>query len=341
MEKINRNESTLNTNPITLTFHLSQKQKEHKEATGGFTLLISSIQTACKYISSKVRKAGMFNLYGNTLTSNTTGDIQKKLDIMANEVFINALKNSGQVCIIASEEEQEAITKELNPDAKYIVTFDPLDGSSNVDANVTIGSIFGIYKKTSEEFNPSDILQDGDNIVASGYCVYGSSTQLILCIDKKVNGYTLDPSLGEFVLTHPNLIIPKTYPIYSINEGNAAYWDDAVTKYINSKKFPEKGKKTYSLRYIGSMVADVHRTLLYGGIFMYPTDKKSPEGKLRLIYECNPLSYIIESAGGKSITGKGRVLAVQPKTIHQRSGIIMGSPDDVDEIEKLYEVLNK
>ncbi len=205
---------------------------------------------------------------------------------------------------------------------------------------LTIGSIFGIFKRTGEAFNKDDLLQKGENLIAAGYCVYGSSTQLILCIDKVINGYTLDPSLGEFVLTHPNLKIPKSHAIYSINEGNAAHWDEAITKYVHSKKFPEKGKKAYSLRYIGSMVADVHRTLLYGGIFMYPTDTKSPNGKLRLIYECNPMSYIIEAAGGRATTGKERILSLAPKTIHQRCGVIMGSPDDVEEVEKLYEELN-
>jgi fructose-1,6-bisphosphatase I len=334
----NNPKSTLNTNPITLSFHLIQTQKEHKEASGDFTQLMSSISTACKFISSKVRKAGLANLYGSTTTSNTTGDVQKKLDVIANEVFINSLRNSHQVCIIASEEEDQAITNELNSSAKYIVTFDPLDGSSNIDANVTIGSIFGIYKrKTKDQPDVNvDLLQTGENLIASGYCVYGSSTQLVLCIDKKVNGYTLDPSLGEFILTHPDISMPKRNPIYSINEGNEAFWDEPVKQYVKSKKYPEKGSKIYSLRYIGSMVADVHRTLLYGGIFMYPADSKSPEGKLRLIYECNPLSYVIESAGGKAITGKERVLEIKPTKIHQKCPIIMGSLNDVEDVEKLY-----
>jgi fructose-1,6-bisphosphatase I len=343
METNTSKQTTLNTNPITLTFHLTQGQKEHKEATGDFTQLMSSIATACKFISSKVRKAGLANLYGSTSSSNTTGDIQKKLDVIANEVFINSLRNSQQVCIIASEEEEHAIMDDMNPHAKYIVTFDPLDGSSNIDANVTIGSIFGIYKRKSTD-KPNveeDLLQTGENIIASGYCVYGSSTQLVLCIEKKVNGYTLDPSLGEFILTHPDICIPKRNPIYSINEGNEAFWDEAIRSYVISKKHPEKGGKVYSLRYIGSMVADVHRTLLYGGIFMYPTDSKSPEGKLRLIYECNPLSYVIESAGGKSFTGKERVLDIKPTKIHQKCGIIMGSLNDVEDVEKLYASINK
>lgn len=335
-------QSMIFTNPKTLTFHLSEFQQQHREATGDFTLLLSSIQTACKFISSKVRKAGIANLYGsntgsNGSTINVTGDIQKKLDVICNEVFINALKNSKKVLAILSEEEDDPIF--IDDQGKYIVSFDPLDGSSNVDANVTIGSIFGIWKAQSE--NPKEkLLFPGNQLIAAGYCVYGSATQLILCIDENVNGYTLDPSLGEFIFTHPNLKIPKSNPIYSINEGNAANWDEKVTKYVHSKKFPEKGKKGYSLRYIGSMVADVHRTLLYGGIFMYPADAKSPSGKLRLMYECSPLSYIIENAGGKASNGKMRILDIVPKEAHERCPVFLGSYDDVTEVEELYALTN-
>jgi fructose-1,6-bisphosphatase I len=331
-------QKTSYTNLVTLTFHMIESQKHHKEAKGDFTLLLSSIQTACKFISSKVRKAGMANLYGISGNVNITGDVQKKLDVLANEVFINSLKSSNQVCVILSEEEDEPII--IDEAAKYIVAFDPLDGSSNIDANVTIGSIFGIWKKQGEKFEKSDLLQRGDNLVASGYCVYGSSTQMIICIDNIVHGYTLDPNLGEFILTHPNIKIPETNPIYSINEGNSALWDSQITEYIKSKKYPPKGKKTYSLRYIGSMVADVHRTLLYGGIFMYPADSKNSEGKLRLMYECNPLSLIIESSGGRASTGKKRIMDVQPTDIHQRCPVIMGSIKDVEELENLYNSLN-
>jgi fructose-1,6-bisphosphatase I len=323
------------TDLVTLTFHMLETQQEHEGATGDFTLLISSIQTACKFISSKVRKAGLANLYGISGNINTTGDVQKKLDVLANEVFINSLKSSKQVSVILSEEEENAIV--VNPNGKYIVSFDPLDGSSNIDANVTIGSIFGIWKMQGNGMSlEQEVLQKGENLIASGYCVYGSSTQLITCIDKIVNGYTLDPSLGEFILTHPKIKIPESNPIYSINEGNSVLWDKAITEYVLSKKQPPKGKKTYSLRYIGSMVADVHRTLLYGGIFMYPADSKSPEGKLRLMYECNPLGYVIECAGGKAITGKGRILEIEPKDIHQRCPVIMGSIKDVEDVENLY-----
>ena len=322
-----------NTNLVTLTFQTIQTQQHHEVAKGDFTLLLSSIQTACKFISSKVRKAGMANLYGTAGGLNVTGDVQKKLDILANEVFINSLKSSQQVSVILSEEEEKPII--VDEEAKYIVSIDPLDGSSNIDANVTIGSIFGIWRKSENKLDPSHLLQKGTDLIASGYCVYGSSTQLITCIDKVVNGYTLDPSLGEFILTHPDLKMPENTPTYSINEGNSIYWDESITEFVKRKK-GFTGKKPYSLRYIGSMVADVHRTLLYGGIFMYPADSKSTEGKLRLMYECNPLSFIIETAGGKASTGKERILMIQQNDTHQRCSAIIGNAKDVEEIEELY-----
>lgn len=265
---------------MTLTRHLIQQQQKHHEASGDFTLLLTSIQLACKYISSKVRRAGLVNIHGiaeGQAGPNATGDVQKKLDVISNEVFINAVKNSGKVCALASEEEEEAMFLNI-PGAKYVVTFDPLDGSSNIDANVSIGSIFGIWKRVSPEGpgTKADLLQKGTAMIAAGYCVYGSSTELVLALGGDVNCYTLDPTLGEFVLTRPHLKIKPRHQIYSINEGNTANWDEATTKYIHDKKFPSKesGLKVYSLRYVGSMVSDVHRTLVYGGIFMYPTDKK-------------------------------------------------------------------
>ena len=328
--------------PITLAFHLIQNQKDIKEATGDFTLLLTSIQTALKYISSKVRKAGIANLYGVSGESNVSGDTQKKLDIISNESFINALKMSNKVCAMASEENEFPILLEENHEAQYVVAFDPLDGSSNIDANVTIGSIFSIWRRISKgRCGVEDLLQSGENIIAAGYTCYGSSTQLVLSIQGfAVNCYTLDPSLGEFVLTHPNIKIPSRGSIYSINEGNASFWDKQITEYIHSKKFPPKGQKIYSLRYIGSMVGDIHRTLLYGGIFLYPSDSKSPEGKLRLLYEVFPMSFIAENAGGKSSNGQKRILSILPKKIHQRSSIIIGSKEDVEDVENLYKALD-
>jgi len=330
----------VNTDPITLTRYLVSSQKEHTEATGDFTILLTSIQTACKFISSKVRKAGIANLYGIAGGStNMSGDTQKKLDVLSNEVFINVLKASSKCCILASEEDDDPIEVAIENQGKYVVCFDPLDGSSNIDANVSIGSIFGIWKKISSgpTGTVEDLFQTGDSLLAAGYCLYGTSTQIVIALgDGPVNGYTLDPSLGEFILTHPDIRIPKRGVIYSINEGNAGAWEEPVTKYVHSKKFPEPGQKGYSLRYIGSMVADVHRTLLYGGIFLYPADKKAPSGKLRVLYEVFPMAYIVERAGGKASNGHKRVLELVPKKVHERSGIILGSAEDVEDVEKLY-----
>jgi fructose-1,6-bisphosphatase I len=328
------------TDPVTLTRHLITSQKEHKEASGDFTMLLTAIQTACKYISSKVRKAGIANLYGATGTGNATGDDQKKLDVLANEVFINVLRSSQKCSVLASEEEDAAIFVDIEH-GKYVVAFDPLDGSSNIDVNISIGSIFGIWKKITSEPKGTleDLMQPGSSLAAAGYCLYGSSTQLVLCMsDSPVNGYTLDPSLGEFILTHPNMQVPPKGAIYSINEGNASTWDATIKQYVNSKKFPEKdsGKKPFSLRYVGSMVADVHRTLIYGGIFMYPGDSKNPDGKLRVLYECFPMAFVIEKAGGKASTGMKRILDIIPKKIHERCPVILGSKEDVEEVDKLY-----
>eukprot|EP00126_Sphaerothecum_destruens_P006856 Sdes_comp19558_c0_seq6m11216 len=217
--------------------------------------------------------------------TNKTGDEQKKLDVLANEVFINALKSSGKVSVMVSEENEDAILVEPALRGPYCAVFDPLDGSSNIDCGVSIGTIFGIYRvKENSEGKVSDVLRPGKEMVAAGYCMYGSSCCLVLCLGHEVHGYTLDPTIGEFILTHDNIKIPPRGKTYSINEGNSLYWDAATKEYVESKKFPKKGNP-YSARYIGSMVADVHRTLLYGGIFMYPADSKSPKGKLRILYE--------------------------------------------------------
>lgn len=335
--------SEIQTDIITLTRHLIIDQQFHKQATGDFTMLLSSIQLACKFISSQVRKAGITNLYGLVGNVNTSGDSQKKLDVLSNEVFVNSLKSSHKCCVMASEEEEHMIEVDIKEQGKYVVAFDPLDGSSNIDANVSIGTIFGIWKRKSEgpKVDIGDVLQKGTDLVAAGYCVYGSATILVLCTEKKVDGYTLDPSLGEFILTHPNMKTPKRGNIYSINEGNASAWDEPIAKYVQDKKFPLEGKKPYSLRYVGSMVADIHRTILYGGIFLYPGDKKSPQGKLRLLYEGFPIAFIIEASGGKAIDGHKRLLEVECKELHGRSGVIMGSSDDVDDVEEYYKKWNK
>lgn len=262
---------------------------------------------------------------------------------MANRIFINALQSSGKVSAMLSEENEHVImvdppnTDGSHSFGRYYVVFDPLDGSSNIDFGVTVGSIFGIYqRKTKSLSSQEDLLRPGRDMVAAGYAMYGSFTSLVLTTGSGVHGYTLDPSLGEFILTHPNMRIPKRGTVYSVNEGNSVYWDDACKAYFNSLKQPEGNKSPYSARYVGSMVADVHRTLLQGGIFAYPADKKSPSGKLRVLYECFPMAMILEQASGKASTGKSPLADIQPKGFHDRSPVFLGSPDDVNDLEAFY-----
>ncbi|XP_047341027.1 fructose-1,6-bisphosphatase, cytosolic [Impatiens glandulifera] len=325
------------TDLMTITRFVLNEQTKHAESRGDFTILLSNIVLGCKFVCSAVNKAGLAKLIGLAGETNVQGEEQKKLDVLSNEVFMNALISSGRTCILVSEEDEEATIVEPSKRGRYSVVFDPLDGSSNIDCGVSIGTIFGIYL-LNEESEPTvnDVLQPGKNMVAAGYCMYGSSCTLVLSTGSGVNGFTLDPSLGEFILTHPDIKIPKKGKIYSVNEGNAKNWDAPTTKYVEKCKFPDDGSSPKSLRYIGSMVADVHRTLLYGGIFLYPSDKKSPDGKLRVLYEVFPMSFLLEQAGGQAFTGKERALDLVPKKIHERSPIFLGSYDDVEEIKELY-----
>jgi fructose-1,6-bisphosphatase I len=295
-------------NPITLTRFILAETQHFDKATGDFAILLQSIQLACKAIASATRRIGIASMYGvaDGQAENASGDTQKKLDVFSNELFINCLKFSKQVYLLCSEEEDHAIIMHEKKGG-YAVVFDPLDGSSNIDANISVGTIFGIYKKDALDVKPTseaDALRPGTELVAAGYAMYGSSTTFILTTGNGVNGFMLDPAIGEFVLTHRNIRVPKKGSIYSINEGNAASWDAATTELVRRAKTKQpNGKGPKSARYVGSMVADVHRTLLYGGIFCYPADSKSPSGKLRLLYEANPMSMIVEQAGGKSSTG--------------------------------------
>nr|CAB3245050.1 fructose-1,6-bisphosphatase 1-like [Phallusia mammillata] len=316
----------------TLTRFITERGRQCGSATGELTQLLNAICTAIKSIATNVRRAGIMNLYGIAGSTNTTGDEQKKLDVISNLVFINLIRASFTTCLMVSEENEEVIVVETEKQGKYIVTFDPLDGSSNIDCLVSIGTIFGIYKKTGDGPPAAkDVLQKGRQMVAAGYALYGSATVIVLATEYSLDMFMLDPSVGEFVLTERDLTIKKKGKIFSINEGYAKFWDPAIKEYIDRKKFPQDGSSPYNARYIGSMVADVHRTLVYGGIFGYPAHSKSPNGKLRLLYEAAPMSYIIEKAGGKSTTGQCDVLDVQPEHIHQRVPIFIGSPDDVDE----------
>ncbi|VAH82188.1 unnamed protein product [Triticum turgidum subsp. durum] len=300
---------TFRTDLMTITRHVLNEQSRHPESRGDLTILLSHI---------------------------VLGE-QKKLDVLSNEVFVNALVSSGRTCVLVSEEDEKATFVDPKLRGKYCVCFDPLDGSSNIDCGVSIGTIFGIYMiKNQDTVTLEEVLQPGKDMIAAGYCMYGSSCTLVLSTGNGVNGFTLDPSLGEFIMTHPDIKIPPKGKIYSVNEGNAKNWDTPTAKYVEKCKYPTDGSSPKSLRYIGSMVADVHRTLLYGGIFLYPADKKSPSGKLRVMYEVFPMSFLMEEAGGQSFTGKGRSLDLIPTDIHERSPIFLGSSDDVEEIKALY-----
>jgi len=326
----------INTEIVTLTRFLTEEQTKHKEATGDFTLLCHALQFSFKSIAYYIRRASLINLTGLAGSSNITGDDQKKLDVIGNDLFVSAMRSCAKVRVLVSEEEEEAIPFDEHPEARYFVACDPIDGSSNLDAGVSVGTIFGVFKlPEGSQGKKEDLLRPGNELLASGFTMYGASAQLVITMkDGPVNGFTMDNALGEFILTHPNMRIPKKRAIYSVNEGNSSYWEEPVKEYINSLKYPEESSgKPYSARYIGSMVADAYRTLLYGGIFAYPADKKSPKGKLRILYECAPMAMVFENAGGQAVDSKmRRMLEVTPEHIHDRSGIFMGSYDEVQKV---------
>lgn len=329
-------------NFMTLPRHILMREKQHPEATGELSALLHDLSLAAKVISLEVNKAGLVDILGFTGTNNVHGEQVKKLDIYAHEMLIRAMDHGGHLCVMASEEEENIIhIPTRHKIGKYVMLFDPLDGSSNIDANVSIGTIFSIYRRISPDGTPGtleDCLQPGTEQVAAGYIIYGSSTMMVYTTGEGVYGFTLDPAFGEFLLSHNNIQIPKKANIYSINEGNYKYWRSGLKKYIKFIQGAyDREEKPYSARYIGSMVADIHRNLLYGGIFIYPADKRNPNGKLRLMYECNPMAFIIEAAGGKAIDGSKRILEIQPKELHQRVPIYIGSADAVDTIAKYLE----
>ncbi len=322
-------------NVKTLGQFIIEKQADFPYAKGELSRLLRDIGIASKIVNREVNKAGLAEILGETGHTNVQGERVKKLDVFANEQFIAALKAGGEVCAIASEENEEVIPvdSEISKSAKYVVAMDPLDGSSNIDVNVSVGTIFSIYRRTtlSGPGNIEDFMQRGTEQIAAGYVIYGSSCMLVYTTGKGVNGFTLDPSIGEFCLSHPNMQTPKKGKMYSINEGNYLHFPDGVKKYI--KYCQEEDAKTdrpYSSRYIGSGVADIHRNLINGGIYIYPTTTKSPKGKLRLLYECNPLAFIVEQAGGKASTGTQRIMEVPLKELHQRTPLFIGSSEMVD-----------
>ncbi len=318
---------------ITIERHIIEGERQHPGATGNFSAVLRDLTLAFKVIWREVSKAGLVNILGLAGKENIHGDSVKKLDVFADDAIYKAMDHGGHLCVMASEENEGVLhIPDDYPKGKYVLLFDPLDGSSNFDANVTIGTIFSIYRRVSNSGKGTlaDCTQPGYKQIAAGYVAYGSSTMLLYTTGDGVHGFTLDPSIGEFLLSHENIRVPKRGRIYSVNEGNYRYWDAGVKHYI--KYLQEEDGKTgrpYSGRYIGSMVADIHRTLLYGGIFLYPGDARYPHGKLRLMYEANPMSYIMEQAGGAATDGSKRILDVVPESLHQKTPLFIGSEEDV------------
>ena len=323
----------------TLGQFIIERQSDFPYAKGELSRLLRDIGIAAKIVNREVNKAGLVDILGDQGTMNSYGENQKKLDMYANEQFISALSSGGETCAVASEENEGLvqINSEVSKNAKYVVCVDPLDGSSNIDVNVSIGTIFSIYRRASFGGNveEKDYLQKGTEQIAAGYVIYGSSTMLVYTTGKGVNGFTLDPSIGEFCLSCPDMVCPKSGTLYSINEGYYVHFPDGVKQYIKYCQVEDhKTNRPYSSRYIGSLVADFHRNLLKGGIFIYPSTLKSPKGKLRLLYECNPLAFIIEQAGGKASDGLRRILDIKPASLHQRTPLFIGSVEMVTQAEE-------
>lgn len=323
----------------TLGQFIIEKQTDFPYAKGELSRLLRDIGIAAKIVNREVNKAGLVDILGTVGGTNVFGENQKKLDVYADEQFIAALKDGGECCFVASEEQEEGVELTdagISKNAKYIVCIDPLDGSSNIEVNVSVGTIFSIYRRISqvgEALTPEDLLQTGLRQVAAGYIIYGSSTMLVYTTGKGVNGFTLDPSIGEFCLSHPNMKIPTQGHIYSVNEGNYLKFPQGVKNYIKyCQEEDAASNRPYTSRYIGSMVADIHRNLLLGGVFIYPQTSLQPKGKLRLMYECNPIAFIIEQAGGKATTGTQRILEIVPEELHQRVPAILGSTDMVNKV---------
>ena len=326
----------------TLNEFILERQADFPFATGELSRILSDIAFASKIVSRDVRQAGLVDhILGAQGGQNIQGEEQQKLDVVADLAFIKAFENGGEVCGIASEENDTflAFSSETAKNGHYVVLFDPLDGSSNIDVNVSIGTIFSVYRRTSKVGHlatENDMLQPGSAQVAAGYVLYGSSTMLVYTTGKGVNGFTLDPSIGEFCLSHPDMKMPETGRLYAMNEGNLNIVEPGLVEYIEYCRSNENDKGgPYSGRYIGSLVADFHRNLIKGGIYIYPETTTSPEGRLRLLYECNPLAFIAEQAGGIATTGRQRILDIQPTRLHQRVPFYIGSKNMVEKAMSL------
>mgnify|MGYP002639771825 FL=1 len=323
----------------TMGEFLVETQKAFPQANGGLTQVLSSIRLAAKVVHRTINKAGLVDILGDAGSENVQGEHQMKMDIYANDTFLKSFKSMGEVCGVGSEELEDfiAFDDDIHNNSKYVVLMDPLDGSSNVDVNVSVGTIFSIYRRISPLGRPvqlEDFLQPGNKQVAAGYVIYGSSTMLVFTTGNGVNGFTLDPSIGTFCLSHPLIQVPENGSIYSVNEGNYVHFPEGVKRYIKyCQELDEPSGRPYTSRYIGSLVSDLHRNLLKGGIYLYPTGTKSPKGKLRLLYECNPLAFITEQAGGRATDGYQRIMDIKPEELHQRVAYFVGSTAMVLEAE--------
>ncbi len=330
---------------ITIERHFVEEQKLNPHATGELTDLLYDVAFAAKLVRREVVRAGLVDILGMAGTTNVQGEEVKKLDLFANEKIINAIGQHGRFAIMGSEENEGTIVPPKNESGKYVLLFDPLDGSSNIDVNVSVGTIFSIYRLTGENPQKADIkdcLQKGSQQVAAGYVIYGSSVVMVYSSGHGVHGFTYDPTIGEFLLSHENITTPERGKYYSINEGSWNQFNDPTINFINYLKAEDAGTgRPYSTRYIGSLVADFHRNLLTGGIFIYPATKKHPNGKLRLMYEANPLAFICEQAGGRATNGKERILDIDPAELHQRTPLYIGSRNDVIAAEEFEQGIRK
>jgi fructose-1,6-bisphosphatase I len=324
----------------TLGEFIIENQNQFSSTTGEFSRLLSSIKLAAKIVNHSVNKAGLGDILGTAGNTNIQGEEQQKLDVYANEVFMQTLINRQILCGIASEEEEDFVAikdKDGNSPNKYVVLIDPLDGSSNIDVNITVGTIFSIYKRITPVGTPvkkEDFLQKGNQQVAAGYVAYGTSTMLVYTSGHGVNGFTMNPVIGSFHLTHPNIKFPKESTIYTINQANYELFSTGMKKYADFCQKQKNGKRSYTARYIGSLVADFHRNMLKGGVYIYPATSSSPNGKLRLLYECNPMAFIAEQAGGKASDGLQRIMDIKPTELHQRVPFFCGSEDMVSKAEE-------
>ena len=323
----------------TLGEFIIKNQQDFPYAKGELTSLLSAIRLAGKMVNQEINKAGLAEIRGKAGKENVQGEVQAKLDVLANDMFISTLRDRGDICGLASEELEDFLVfnEDRHKNANYVVLIDPLDGSSNIDVGITVGTIFSVYRRLSPLGTPvtaEDFLQPGTSQVAAGYLIYGTSTMLVYTTGSGTHGFTFDPGIGSFFLSHPDMMYPQSGRTYSINEGNYVHFPSGIKKFIKwVQELDEEENRPFSARYCGSMVADFHRNMIQGGVFLYPEGTKSPNGKLRLLYECNPMAFLAEQAGGKCSDGYGRIMERQPKELHERAPFYCGCKTEVDKIE--------